>query len=203
MICHPFRYRNTYKHNLCLDMLQNGFHKSFGEIFQLIKRQAEDRMRAGPESTLWNQTPLADEHEKLDTMKKYLVEAEQALLNGIYNHGVYFGGKMILSHLSKANVVFLNNSEFITFCSKNSLVSLAGNLQDGQHVISEDYAHVYRCHHHLAEYFQGTGDKWLADHFYENCLAWSRNMTDDDGKAAAEGHCNVGLGLESGGKYLC
>jgi len=61
---------------------------------------------------------------------------------------------------------------------------------------------VYQSHHYLAKYFQSTGDKWLADHFYENCLHYSASVTNDDGKVAAEGHCNVGICLEEAGKYF-
>jgi len=62
---------------------------------------------------------------------------------------------------------------------------------------------VYQSHHYLAKYFQSTGDKWLADHFYQNCLQYSASVTNDDGKVAAEGHCNVGICLEEAGKYFC
>jgi len=61
---------------------------------------------------------------------------------------------------------------------------------------------VYQCNHYLAKYFQSTGDKWLADHFYENCLHYSANVTNDDGKVAAEGHCNIGICLEEAGNVL-
>jgi len=59
---------------------------------------------------------------------------------------------------------------------------------------------IYQCHNNLAKYFQSTGDKWLADHFYQNCLRYSANVVSDDGKVAAEGHCNVGSSLEEAGK---
>jgi len=58
---------------------------------------------------------------------------------------------------------------------------------------------VYQCNHYLAKYFQSSGDKWLADHFYQNCLHYSANVTNDDGKVAAEGQCNVGICLEDAG----
>jgi hypothetical protein len=64
-------------------MLQHGFHQSFCEIFGLIKQQSDARLVAGPDSNLWNQRPLTEEHEKLDTMKRLLTEAESALLLGM------------------------------------------------------------------------------------------------------------------------
>ena len=64
-------------------MLQQGFHRSFCEIFYLIKQQSDARVIAGPESSLWHQRPLTEEHEKLDMLKRLLMEAESALLLGI------------------------------------------------------------------------------------------------------------------------
>lgn len=138
------QYRNTYKHNLCVDMLKEGYHKSFAELFALIKQQNDIRNHAGPESLTWTMTLLENETDKLDILKKYLTQAESALRQ-------------------------------------------------------ENYAEVYNCQFELARYFQTTGDKWLADHFFENCLATARGVKGDAGKMAAEGHCNVGLALEESG----
>jgi len=63
-------------------MLERGFHRSFAEIFGLIKEQADRQLAAGPDSNLWNQHPLTDEPEKLDVMRNQLVEAESAMLLG-------------------------------------------------------------------------------------------------------------------------
>lgn len=75
-------YRHSYKHNLCLDMLQDGFHQSFAELFALIKQQNDEREAAGPESAIWNQTLLENEPEKLDMLKESLTAAETALREG-------------------------------------------------------------------------------------------------------------------------
>lgn len=72
------KYRNTYMHNLCLDMLQQGYHKSFAELFALVKQQNAEREAAGPESALWNKILLENEHEKLEQLKHLLSEAEIA-----------------------------------------------------------------------------------------------------------------------------
>ena len=61
---------------------------------------------------------------------------------------------------------------------------------------------VYQCNRFLAKYFQSTGDKWLADHFYENCLHYSAKVMNDDGKVAAEGHCNIGICYEEAGNVF-
>jgi len=72
------QYRNTFMHNLCLDMLQQGYHKSFSELFALVKQQNAEREAAGPESAMWNKVLLENEHEKLEELKKLLSQAEDA-----------------------------------------------------------------------------------------------------------------------------
>lgn len=77
-----YSYRNTYKHNLCLDMLQDGYHKSFSELFALIKQQEEERLAQGEESLMWTQTMLKDRHQELDKLKFHLTKAEEAMRKG-------------------------------------------------------------------------------------------------------------------------
>ncbi|CAH8563264.1 unnamed protein product [Heterobilharzia americana] len=60
------------------ELLQNGYHYAFTELFNLYKRQDEDRRKAGPESTLWFIPPLSEQHEKLRLLAEYLVIAEAA-----------------------------------------------------------------------------------------------------------------------------
>lgn len=83
------RFQNSYKQTLCVEMLQHGYHKSFSEIFGLIKQQADARISAGPDSSLWNQRPLTEEHDKLNVMKQYLMEAESAALTGISDRNIF------------------------------------------------------------------------------------------------------------------
>ncbi len=57
-------------------MLQEGYHKSFCELFALVQRQNQERDQAGPESALWNQVQLENEPEKLEKLKYFLTQAE-------------------------------------------------------------------------------------------------------------------------------
>jgi len=68
-------------------MLERGFHRSFAEIFSLIKQQADRRLAAGPDSNLWSQSSLTEETEKLDVMRNQLIEAESSMLLG--NERIY------------------------------------------------------------------------------------------------------------------
>ncbi|XP_054756026.1 tetratricopeptide repeat protein 29-like [Lytechinus pictus] len=82
------KYRNTFFHNLCLEVLQEGFHRSFSEIFALVKHQQKIVEDAGADSLLQDRSILADQHEKLRQMKQHLTEAELALrqddMNKVY-----------------------------------------------------------------------------------------------------------------------
>lgn len=73
------KYRNTFFHNLCLEVLQGGFHRSFSEIFALVKHQQLIVEDAGTDSLLQDRSLLADQHEKLRQMKTHLTEGELAL----------------------------------------------------------------------------------------------------------------------------
>jgi hypothetical protein len=63
-------------------MLREGFHKSFSELFALIKQQNTEREKAGPESMLWNQEQLENECDKLDMLREQLCLAEKAARKG-------------------------------------------------------------------------------------------------------------------------
>ena len=76
------RYRNSYKHNLCLDMLQDGFHKAFCELFALLSNQKEMSLKNKREFSDMNIVLLEDDPEKLDTLKEHLIAAETAKRRG-------------------------------------------------------------------------------------------------------------------------
>lgn len=63
-------------------MLQDGYHKSFSELFALIKQQEEERLAQGEESLMWTQTMLKDRHQELDKLKFHLTKAEEAMRKG-------------------------------------------------------------------------------------------------------------------------
>ena len=65
-------------------MLQEGYHKSFCEVFALIKQQNEERAAAGPESSIWNQVQLENQPEKLEKLKYHLGQAEVSARKGIH-----------------------------------------------------------------------------------------------------------------------
>ena len=73
-------------------MLQAGYHRSFSELHTLMKQQTDARQAAGPDSVLWNEPLLETEEDKLESIKFYLTEAEEALRQGTFQPGADFQG---------------------------------------------------------------------------------------------------------------
>ncbi|XP_047452104.1 tetratricopeptide repeat protein 29 isoform X2 [Mugil cephalus] len=78
-----FRYRPDQF--LCVETLQDGFHRSFADIFFLLSSDRGRRAAAEPGSALRSQTPLQDQQEKLETMRLHLTRAEQAERTGSWS----------------------------------------------------------------------------------------------------------------------
>ncbi|XP_070553765.1 tetratricopeptide repeat protein 29-like isoform X2 [Ptychodera flava] len=113
------RYRNTYFHTLCIEMLKDGFHRSFSELFALIKQQKAEREAAGPDSLIWNITLLEDEFDKLDKLKQYLTEAEAALRTG--NMEAVYAAQNKLAEFFSATGDYWLSAHFYDNCLETSL----------------------------------------------------------------------------------
>lgn len=70
--------RNSYKENICIDMLRQGYHKSFSELFTLIQKWNALREAAGPGSAIWQRQSLEEQPDKLDQLYHFLTRAEAA-----------------------------------------------------------------------------------------------------------------------------
>nr|XP_021139713.1 tetratricopeptide repeat protein 29 isoform X3 [Columba livia] len=71
-------HRNSYKKNICIDMLRQGYHESFSELFALIQKWNALREAAGPGSAIWQQKSLEEQPEKLEQLHYFLTRAEAA-----------------------------------------------------------------------------------------------------------------------------
>ena len=69
-------------HNLCLDMLKDGFHQSYCELFNLLKIEREERQKIGPDSGLQDEPLVEDQPEKLEKLRSNLTAAEAANRRG-------------------------------------------------------------------------------------------------------------------------
>ncbi|XP_008110222.1 tetratricopeptide repeat protein 29 isoform X3 [Anolis carolinensis] len=71
-------YRNSYMKNTCIDMLRQGYHKSFAELFTLIENWNALREASGPGSAIWLEKSIGDQPDKLDQLHFFLIRAEAA-----------------------------------------------------------------------------------------------------------------------------
>uniref|UniRef100_UPI0037E85A2D tetratricopeptide repeat protein 29 n=1 Tax=Semicossyphus pulcher TaxID=241346 RepID=UPI0037E85A2D len=76
------RFRNSLKQNTCVEMLQEGYHRSFSELFSLLSCDRKQRETAEPGSALSLQTPLEEQRDKVETLRRHLSWAEQAERTG-------------------------------------------------------------------------------------------------------------------------
>ncbi|XP_072424772.1 tetratricopeptide repeat protein 29 [Chiloscyllium punctatum] len=115
-------YRNSHKHNICLDMLRQGYHRSFSELTNLILNWNAVREASGPGSDIWMEEPLDKQHDKLDHLQYFLIRAEAAQRAGkfeeVYNNQLslacYFktvGDKLLSDHFFQS---CLSTAEMIT-----------------------------------------------------------------------------------------
>merc|ERR1711990_369772 len=68
--------RNTHLHNLCIQMLRDGFHRAYTELFNLVENRRKARIAAGPGSHLSLEIKLENENNYLDKLKDNLCSAE-------------------------------------------------------------------------------------------------------------------------------
>ncbi|XP_070786033.1 tetratricopeptide repeat protein 29 isoform X2 [Enoplosus armatus] len=78
-------FRNSLKQNICVEMLQEGYHKSFSELFFLLRSDQDRRAAAEPGSAVRLQTPVDEQRDKLETMRLHLSRAEQAERTGSWS----------------------------------------------------------------------------------------------------------------------
>ncbi|GAA6228373.1 tetratricopeptide repeat protein 29 [Lates japonicus] len=79
------QFRHSLKQNICVQMLQEGYHRSFAEFFFLLQSDQDRRAAAEPGSALRLQIPLEEQRDKLETMRLHLNQAEQAERTGSWS----------------------------------------------------------------------------------------------------------------------
>lgn len=165
------RYRNTYEHNLCLDMLKEGFYQSFQELFNLMEKQKQDVESLGADSGLFDQLLLEDQPEKLDQLKHHLTTAEAAKRRGKMDQ-VYHSLLALARYFEETGDFWLSD-HFYCSCLKTSL-KIRG---DGRRKESEA-----NCNMGLAS--EKRGDLFKAAEYLESFynLTKGRLWQTDDGE---------------------
>ncbi|KAJ8403610.1 hypothetical protein AAFF_G00349360 [Aldrovandia affinis] len=78
-------FRHSHKHNVCVDMLRQGYHRSFSEFLALIHRWNASRETTYHGSAIWQQQqPLEEQAHKLDQLQLCLTRAEAGQRAGRY-----------------------------------------------------------------------------------------------------------------------
>ncbi|XP_068961111.1 tetratricopeptide repeat protein 29 [Petaurus breviceps papuanus] len=129
-------YRNSYKKNICIDMLQHGHHKSFCELFALIKKWHALREAGGIRSIFWMQTPLEELPEKMDQLYFFLTKAEDAELSAHYEE-MYNNLYALACYFNNPDDKWLRNY-FYERCFKIAQLIKA----DGGRKEAEAYSHM-------------------------------------------------------------
>ncbi|KAH9286377.1 Tetratricopeptide repeat protein 29 [Echinococcus granulosus] len=72
------QFQLPFYETLCHDLLENGYHYAFTEIFTIHQKQMDERRKAGPDSPLWKIPPISEQSEKIHMLRDQLSKAEAA-----------------------------------------------------------------------------------------------------------------------------
>ncbi|XP_035179778.1 tetratricopeptide repeat protein 29 isoform X4 [Oxyura jamaicensis] len=157
--------RNSYKENICIDMLRQGYHKSFSELFTLIQKWNALREAAGPGSAIWQQKSLEEQPDKLDQLYHFLTRAEAAQRAG--HHGEVYDNQLNLAYcFNDPEDKWLRNYFYERCFNTAQLIKTDGGKRRAQAhahmgLISEEQGHVMKAAEHYEEFYQLTeGSTW-------------------------------------------
>ncbi|XP_037352902.1 tetratricopeptide repeat protein 29 [Talpa occidentalis] len=133
-------YRNSYKKNICVDMLRDGYHKSFTELFALMAKWDDLREAARRRSVFWLQRPLEEQPDKLDHLYHHLTRAEAAERNG-YFEDVYTNLYALACYFSNPEDKWVRNHFYERCFNVAQLIKVDGGRRE-----AEAHAHMGLLH---------------------------------------------------------
>ncbi|XP_012515492.1 PREDICTED: tetratricopeptide repeat protein 29 [Propithecus coquereli] len=133
-------YRNSYKKNICVDMLRDGYHKSFTELFALMERWDALREAARVRSLHWLQKPLEEQPDKLDHFYHYLTRAEDAERKG-YFEDVYKNLYALACYFNNSEDKWVRNHFYERCFNVAQLIKIDGGKKE-----AEAHAHMGLLH---------------------------------------------------------
>ncbi|KAI5151958.1 tetratricopeptide repeat protein 29 [Manis pentadactyla] len=164
-------HRNSYKKNICVDMLRDGYHKSFTELFTLMERWDAHREAARVRSLFWLQKPLEEQPDKLDHFYRYLTRAEAAERKE-YFEDVYNNLYALASCFNNSEDKWVRN-HFYERCFKIAqLIKIDGGKKEAE------------AHLHMGLLFEEEGQLLEAAEHYEafHQLTQGRIWKDETGR---------------------
>ncbi|KAM6075764.1 tetratricopeptide repeat protein 29 [Chlamydotis macqueenii] len=157
--------RNSYKKNICIDMLRWGYHESFSELFTLIQEGNALREAAGPGSAIWQQKSLEEKPDQLDQLYHFLTRAEAAQRAGRYED-VYDNQLNLAYCFNDHEDKWLNSYFYKKSFNTAQLVKIDGGKREAQAhanmgLINEEQGHVMKAAEHYEAFYQLTeGSTW-------------------------------------------
>ncbi|XP_071893508.1 tetratricopeptide repeat protein 29 isoform X3 [Anas platyrhynchos] len=199
--------RNSYKENICIDMLRQGYHKSFSELFTLIQKWNALREAAGPGSAIWQQKSLEEQPDKLDQLYHFLTRAEAAqragheeLIRSVLASVGWF--TCVLAPPDEGNRRQVTAQEQLKEESSQLLAFLCWRRGAEMGSSPGHYGEVYDNQLNLAYCFNDPEDEWLRNYFYERCFNTAQLIKTDGGKRRAQAHAHAGLISEEQGHVM-
>ncbi|XP_039395136.1 tetratricopeptide repeat protein 29 isoform X2 [Mauremys reevesii] len=158
-------YRNSYKKNICIDMLRQGYHKSFSELFTLIQKWNALREAAGPGSAIWQQKSLEEQPDKLDQLHHFLTRAEAAQRAEYYEE-VYNNQLKLAYCFNNTEDKWLRNYFYEQCLSTAQLIKIDGGKKEAEAhanmgLVNEEQGLFMKAAEHYETFHQLTlGRMW-------------------------------------------
>nr|KAF6402806.1 tetratricopeptide repeat domain 29 [Rousettus aegyptiacus] len=164
-------YRNSYKKSICVDMLRDGFHKSFTELFALMEKWDALREAARLRSLLWLQRPLEEQPDKLDHFYYYLTRAEVAERKGFFED-VYNNLYALACYFNNSEDKWVRNHFYERCFQIAQLIKIDGGKKEAE------------AHGHMGLLFEEDGQLLEAAEHYEafHQLTQGRVWKDETGR---------------------
>ncbi|XP_053542276.1 tetratricopeptide repeat protein 29 isoform X1 [Ictalurus punctatus] len=178
------QFRYSLHQNLCVSMLQEGFHGSFKKFSSLLQRWKDERLAAGPDSELWLQRSLEEQPDKLEMLREHLTRAEAAQRADQFV-------EVYESHLALAK--FFSEPEDMWL--RHHFYKLG--LKAARKVKTDSSRREAEASEHLAHLYLERGDLELAQEHFEmfHHLAVGQSWQDESGHThlsrACESLCRV------------
>ncbi|XP_019389986.1 PREDICTED: tetratricopeptide repeat protein 29 [Crocodylus porosus] len=153
-------YRNSYKKNICIDMLRQGYHKSFSELFTLIQKWNALREAAGPGSAIWQQKSLEEQPDKLDQLHHFLTRAEAAQ-RAEYYEDVYINQLNLAYCFNNPEDKWLRNYFYEQCFNTAQLIKIDGGKKEAEAhanmgLINEEQGQFMKAAEHYEAFYQLT-----------------------------------------------
>ncbi|CAO2611299.1 Tetratricopeptide repeat protein 29 [Lemmus lemmus] len=147
-------HRNSYKKSICVDMLRDGYHKSFTELFALMEQWDALRHAAEVRSLFWIQRPLEEQPEKLDSFYRYLTRAEAAERQEYYEE-VYNNLYALACFFNNSEDKWVRNHFYERCFNVAQLIKVDGGKKEAE------------AQAHMGLLFEEEGELLEAAHHYE------------------------------------